>query len=274
MTVNLIGPAGIPSLGLGTFKVKGRDARDIVAAALAAGYRHIDTAQAYKNETEVGQGLRDARVPRDQVFLTTKILPKDFAARDLRIATERSLRDLAADYVDLLLLHWPSRDVPLAETLQAFDCLREEGKTRYLGVSNFTIAQVDEVRTTLPAPLAANQIEFHPFIDQTKLGGYLADRGIPFEAYSPLAQGKIFDNEVLKEIASDHGVGEAEIALAWILSKPNAIAIPKTQNPERLASNLAATDISLSPEEVRRIDGLARTGGRLVSPEELAPDWD
>ncbi|SDE78233.1 aldo/keto reductase [Limimaricola pyoseonensis] len=274
MTIRKIGPAGIPNLGLGTFKMDGDTPRRIVSAALAEGYRHIDTAQAYENEAEVGQGIRDAGVPRDQVFLTTKILPKDFAADDFRRAAEQSLRDLGTDYVDLLLLHWPSREVPLSETLPVLDRLIEEGKVRNGGVSNFTIAQLTEAQEILQAPVAANQIEFHPFIDQSKLLGFMQQRDMPFEAYSPLAQGKIMDEPVLSEIAEAHGVSEAEVTVAWILSKPGAVAIPKTAKEKRLGSNLAAAELQLSADEIARIDGLARPDGRIVSPDSLAPDWD
>ncbi len=274
MAVQEIGPAGIPSLGLGTFQMQGNTVRRIVSAALAEGYRHIDTARAYENEVEVGQGLRDADVPRDQVFLTTKIFPDQFRAEAFRAASERSLRDLGTDYVDLLLLHWPSTDVPLAETLPVLDALIAEGKARYGGVSNFTIAQVRESSGILDTPIAANQIEFHPFIDQSKLLDFLEGEGIPFEAYSPLAQGRITEEPLLAEIARDHGVSVAEVTLAWILSKPNAVVIPKTATAERLSTNLRAADLVLGAEEIWRIDGLAGPNGRIVSPDGLAPEWD
>ncbi|THH34835.1 aldo/keto reductase [Aliishimia ponticola] len=274
MTIRNIGPAGIPNLGLGTFKMSPGEARDIVAAALAEGYRHIDTARAYDNEADVGEGMRNSDVPRDQVFLTTKILPKDFAAGDFRAAAEQSLKVLGTDYIDLLLLHWPSREVPLAETLPVLDALIEEGKVRFGGVSNFTIAQTQEAESILNAPVAANQVELHPYIDQSKLLTYLASRNIPVEAYCPLAQGNVMDDPVLHEIAEAHGTNAAAISVAWLLQIPNGIAIPKTATKNRLAGNLAAAEIALTPEEVARIDALVRPDGRMVSPDSLAPDWD
>ncbi|MBY6160141.1 aldo/keto reductase [Mameliella alba] len=274
MPIRTIGPAKIPNLGLGTFRMPAGDTRDIVAAALAEGYRHIDTAQAYENEAEVGEGLRASGTPREQVFVTTKILPRDFAVADFRAAAEKSLKALNTDYIDLLLLHWPSRDVPLSETLPVLDALIAEGKVRFGGVSNFTIKQVAETESILSAPVAANQVELHPFIDQSKLLAHLESRGIPFEAYSPLAQGKVMKDPVLQEIADTHGASPAAIAVAWLLQKPNGVAIPKTATKSRLAGNLAAAELTLTTDEVARIDTLAGPDGRIVSPDSLAPDWD
>ena len=274
MTLHKIGPAAIPNLGLGTFKMNAGEAREITKAALAEGYRHIDTAQAYENETEVGEGIRAADTPRDRIFLTTKILPRDFAAADFRKAAEASLRALGTDYVDMLLLHWPSKEVPLSETLPVLDRLIEEGKVRFGGVSNFTIPMLKETQEILQAPLATNQVELHPFIDQTALRGYMAGKGIPLEAYAPLAQGKVMQDPVMIEIAEAHGTSPAAIAVAWLLHKPGVIALPKTAKASRLAGNLAAAEIRLSNEEIARIGGLAGPDGRLVSPESLAPQWD
>lgn len=274
MSIKNIGPAGIPNLGLGTFRMPAGETRDIVAAALAEGYRHIDTAQAYENEAEVGEGLRASGLPRDEVFVTTKILPRDFGAGAFRAAADRSLRALGTDHIDLLLLHWPSREVPLSETLPVLDALIEEGKVRFGGISNFTIAQTQEAGRILKAPVAANQVELHPFIDQSKLLAHLEAHSIPFEAYSPLAQGKVMRDPVLKEIAEAHDTSAAAVAVAWLLQKPNGVAIPKTAKKARLAGNLAAAEITLTAEEVDRIEGLARPDGRIVSPDNLAPNWD
>ncbi|WP_138464501.1 aldo/keto reductase [Poseidonocella sp. HB161398] len=274
MTIRKIGPAGIPSLGLGTFRMNPGEARAMTLAALAEGYRHIDTAQAYENEAEVGEGLRASPVARSEVFVTTKILPKDFAASDFRKATEASLKALGTDYIDLLLLHWPSKEVPLAETLPVLDALIAEGKVRFGGVSNFTIPMLKVAEEILGAPLAANQVEMHPFIDQAKLRDFMAGAGLPLEAYAPLAQGKVMDEPVLAQIAEAHGTSAAAIAVAWLLHKPETVALPKTAKASRLSGNLAAAEIILSDEEVSRIDALARPDGRIVSPDGLAPGWD
>lgn len=274
MTIKNIGPAAIPNLGLGTFKMQEGEAREITMAALAEGYRHIDTAQAYENEAEVGEGIRASATPRDQVFLTTKILPRDFATDSFRKATEASLRALGTDYIDLLLLHWPAKDVPLSETLPVLDQLISEGKVRFGGVSNFTVPMLKEAAQILKAPLATNQVELHPFIDQSKLRAYMDEVGLPLEAYAPLAQGQVMQDATIREIAETHGTSAAAIAVAWLLSKPGVIALPKTAKAERLAGNLAAAEINLSAAEIARIDALARPDGRIVSPDTLAPAWD
>ncbi|WP_428926626.1 aldo/keto reductase [Marinibacterium sp. SX1] len=274
MTIRNIGPAGIPSLGLGTFRMNPGEAREMTLAALAEGYRHIDTAQAYENEAEVGEGLRASPVQRSEVFVTTKILPKDFAPGDFRKATEASLKALGTDYIDLLLLHWPSKEVALAETLPVLDALIAEGKVRFGGVSNFTIPMLTEAAEILSAPLAANQVEMHPFIDQSRLRAFQLERDIPLEAYAPLAQGKVMEAPELAAIAEAHGTNVAAIALAWLLHKPDTVALPKTAKTARLAGNLAASEITLSEEEIARIDALAGPDGRIVSPDGLAPDWD
>ena len=246
----------------------------MVAAALSEGFRHIDTAQAYENEEQVGEGLRRSDVRRDDLFLTTKILPEHFSPEAFIAAADASLKRLGTDYVDLLLLHWPSKEVPIADTIDALNTLIAAGKVRHGGVSNFTMAMVDQAQSALNTPLAANQIELHPLIDQTRMIAHLASKGIAVEAYSPLAQGKVMENATLRDIAAAHNVGPAQIALAWILTRPLSIALPRTANKNRLAGNLRATEIMLSAEEVARIDALGTAEGRLVSPETLAPEWD
>lgn len=267
------GEAEIPALGLGTWDLRGAAAQEMVGRALAEGWRHVDTARMYGNEAEVGAAVRAAAMPRDQVFLTTKIWPDDHAPARLRAAAEDSLRTLGLDHADLILLHWPSRDVPLAETLPALDALRRDGLARHVGVSNFTLAQVAETRRILEAPLTTNQVEFHPFLDQSAMLAALAEAGAALTAYSPLAKGAVAEAPVLQEIAAAHGVGAGAAALAWILAK-GGIAVPKTATPARLAENLAAVEVTLSPEEVAAVDALARPDGRMVDPETVAPDWD
>ncbi|SDX40624.1 aldo/keto reductase [Litoreibacter albidus] len=274
MSITLIGPAQIPSMGFGTFQLEKDTVADMVAAALSEGFRHIDTAQAYENEEQVGEGLRHADVGRDDVFLTTKILPEHFSPEAFIAAADTSLKRLGTDYVDLLLLHWPSRDVPIADTIGALNDLISAGKVRHGGVSNFTMDMVNQARVALNTPLAANQIELHPLIDQTRMIAHLASKGIPVEAYSPLAQGNVMKNPTLREIAFAHDASPTQIALAWILTRPLSIALPRTGNKNRLADNLRAAEIKLSAEEIARIDALGVPEGRLVSPDTLAPAWD
>lgn len=267
------GEAEIPALGLGTWALRGAEARDMVARALAEGWRRVDTARMYGNEAEVGAAIRAAAVPRADVFLTTKIWPDDHAPGRLRAAAEDSLRTLGVDAVDLMLLHWPSRTVPFAETIPALDALRRDGLARHVGVSNFTRAQLAEVGGIMDSPLAANQVEFHPFLDQSRMLADLADRGAALTAYAPLAKGRVAEDPTLRRIAEARGTAPGAVALAWILAK-GAAAVPKTATPARLAENLAAAELTLTPEEIAEIDGLARPDGRLVDLEGVAPDWD
>ena len=264
----------MPALGLGTFRLAGREARDITERALAAGYRHIDTARMYGNEAAFGRAVARSAVAREEIFVTTKIWPDDFRRRDFARAVEDALRDLRTDYVDLLLLHWPSRTVPLEETLAALAHAVERGQARHAGVSNFTRALFAQAEDTSAVPLAVDQVEYHPFLDQRALRGFLEQRDAVLTAYCPLALGRIVGNPVLQRIADAHAATVAQVSLAWILAAPNTAAVPKTASPERLVENLAALELELAPDEIAAINGLARPDGRIISPAGMAPDWD
>lgn len=270
------GQANIPVLGLGTWQSTGQDCIDVVKKALEMGYEHIDTAQAYDNEKEVGQGIKQSGVARDKFFLTTKIFPDDmkFQPEKLVEAAKRSLENLDTDYVDLLLLHWPDDRVPLSETIPALCELQKQGLTRHIGVSNFNIADIIEAEKHADVPIVVNQVEFHPFIKQNTLQTFLNNHHILLEAYSPLARGDVFDNDTIKEIADKHNVTPAQISLAWILSDKHRVAIPKTSNPDHLQGNLDAIDVSLSAEELEKIGKLARTDGRKIEHPDYSPVWD
>jgi diketogulonate reductase-like aldo/keto reductase len=266
--------ARIPALGLGTFKLTGETCRSLVAEALRLGYRHIDTARMYGNEDAVGAGIAAAGVPRDEIFLTTKIWPDDFRPADLTRALDDSLDRLGVDAVDLTLLHWPSPDVPLDETLGALARAREAGKTRHIGISNFTVALIREAVRLSPAPLVTNQVEYHAFLDQRPVLDELRRQGMALTAYAPTAHAEVIGDPVIEAIAKDHGVSAVQIALAWLVAQDGVIAIPRTSKPERLKENLAAAEIALSDEEVAQIAARARPDGRLISPAGLAPAWD
>lgn len=274
--IRTAGQANIPVLGLGTWQSTGQDCIDVVSQALKMGYEHIDTAQAYDNEVEVGQGIKQSGVARDKFFLTTKIFPDDlkFQPEKLHAAAKRSLENLDTDYVDLLLLHWPDDRVPLSETIPALCELQKQGLTRHIGVSNFNIANLIEAKKYADVPLVVNQVEFHPFIKQNTLQTFLNNHHILLEAYSPLARGDVFDNETIKEIADKHGVTPAQISLAWILSNKNRVAIPKTSNPDHLQGNLDAMNVQLSTEELEKIGSLARSDGRKIKHPDYSPEWD
>lgn len=274
--IRTAGQANIPVLGLGTWQSTGQDCIDVVSQGLQMGYEHIDTAQAYDNEVEVGKGIKQSGVARDKFFLTTKIFPDDmkFEPEKLIAAAKRSLENLDTDYVDLLLLHWPDDRVPLSETMPALCELQKQGLTRNIGVSNFNIANIIEAKKYADVPISVNQVEFHPFIKQNTLQTFLNNHHILLEAYSPLARGDVFDNEVIKEIADKHGITPAQVSLAWILSDKQRIAIPKTSNPEHLQGNLDAVKVTLSTDELEKIGSLARSDGRKIKHPDYSPEWD
>ncbi|GAF61600.1 oxidoreductase [Psychrobacter sp. JCM 18903] len=274
--IRTAGQANIPVLGLGTWQSTGQDCVNVVSQALKMGYEHIDTAQAYGNEKKVGQGIKQSGVSRDKFFLTTKIFPDDmkFEPEKLIAAAKRSLADLDTDYVDLLLLHWPDDRVPLSETIPALCELQKQGLTRHIGVSNFNIANIIEAEKYADVPIVVNQVEFHPFIKQKTLQTFLNNHHILLEAYSPLARGDVFDNEIIKEIADKHNVTPAQISLAWILADKHRIAIPKTSNPDHLQGNLDAIKVQLSADDIEKISSLARADGRKIKHPDYSPEWD
>ncbi|MEN2750094.1 aldo/keto reductase [Psychrobacter sp. FBL11] len=274
--IRTAGKANIPVLGLGTWQSTGQDCIDVVSQALKMGYEHIDTAQAYDNEVEVGKGIKQSGVARDKFFLTTKIFPDDmkFEPEKLIAAAKRSLENLDTDYVDLLLLHWPDSRVPLSETIPALCELQKQGLTRNIGVSNFNIANIIEAKKHADVPIVVNQVEFHPFIKQNTLQTFLNNHHILLEAYSPLARGDVFNNDVIKEIADKHNVTPAQISLAWILSDKDRVAIPKTSNPDHLQGNLDAIEVQLSADELEKIGNLARSDGRKIEHPDYTPVWD
>ncbi|MEC9435192.1 MAG: aldo/keto reductase [Pseudomonadota bacterium] len=268
------GEARIPALGFGTWRLRGAEATDMVARALAEGWRHVDTARMYGNEAEVGAGIRAAAVPRDQVFLTTKIWPDDHAPDRLRAAAEDSAKTLGVGVPDLVLLHWPSRTVPLEETVPALCALVRDGLARHVGVSNFTRPLLEKAAALADVPLTVNQVEYHPWLDQSPMLAQLAAQGMALTAYVPLAKGRAAQDATLARIGAAHGVSGATACLAWLLAR-GAIAIPKTASPARLAENAAALDVTLSTAEIDEIAALAQPDGRLVQgPDGVAPDWD
>lgn len=266
--------AAIPALGLGTWQLSGPAARERVREALAMGYRHLDTAQMYGNEADVGAGLRDSGLPREQVFLTTKIWPDRFRDGDFQAAVRESLQRLGCDHVDLLLLHWPSPEVPLEETLGALDQVRDQGLTRHAGVSNFPSRLFREAEELSEAPLVVDQVEYHPYLNQDRLRTTLAASGTALVAYAPLAKGRVAREPLLQEIARELGVSASQVGLRWLVQQSGVAAIPRSSRLDHLRSNLAVFDFQLSPEQMRRIAGLAQPDGRLVQVAGFTPDWD
>jgi 2,5-diketo-D-gluconate reductase B len=264
--------ARIPALGLGTWELRGRTCARIVEQALTLGYRHIDTAQVYENEQEVGEGLRASRVRRSELFLTTKVWTTHFAPNDLERSTKESLVRLRVSDVDLLLLHWPNSHVPLAETLGALAHAKTLGLTRHIGVSNFTVALLDEAVALSPEPLVCNQVEYHPYLEQTKIREACARHGIAMVAYSPIAKGKIRNDPTLTRIGHAHGKSPAQICLRWLVQQ-NVVAIPRTSKIERLSENLDVFDFELSAQDMTDIFAMGSAGGRMTDFA-FAPKWD
>ncbi len=264
--------ARIPAIGLGTWELRGRTCARIVEQALKLGYRHIDTAQVYENEREVGEGLRASGVRRDDVFVTTKIWTNHFAPNDLERSAKESLARLRLSEVDLLLLHWPNPQVPLAETLGALAHVRQLGMSRHIGVSNFTVALIEEATAACSEPLACDQVEYHPYLDQTKVLDACARHGMAVVAYSPVAKGRIKNDRVLVRIGQAHGKTPAQVCLRWLVQQ-NVSAIPRTSKIERLSENIDIFDFELSEAEMRQIFQLASAKGRLTDFG-FAPKWD
>jgi len=266
--------ARIPLLGLGTWELRGRTCARIVEQALRLGYRHVDTAQIYDNEEEVGDAVRASGVKRDQVFLTTKIWPSHFAPRDLERSAKESLVRLRMPEVDLLLLHWPNPHVPLAETLGALCKVKREGLARHIGISNFTVAMVEEAVRLSSEPLVCNQVEVHPFLDQTKVVAACRRHALAVVAYSPIARGQAARDQTLIEIGKAHGKSAVQVGLRWLVQQ-DIVVIPRTAKVERLSTNAAIFDFTLAPEEMARIGALAHPRGRVVNYSYSgAPEWD
>ena len=264
--------AKIPAIGLGTWELRGRACARLVEQALRLGYRHIDTAQIYENEREVGEGLRASKVKRDEIFVTTKVWTTHFAPNDLERSTKESLTKLRLSEVDLLLLHWPNPQVPLEETLGALAHVRKLGMTRHIGVSNFTVALLDEAVAACPEPLVCDQVEYHPYLDQTKVKEACARNGMALVAYSPVARGKIKNDPTLLRIGQAHGKSAAQICLRWLVQQ-NVSAIPRTSRIERLSENIDIFDFELSEEEMGQIYAMENAKGRLTDYG-FAPKWD
>ena len=255
--------AKIPLLGLGTWDLRGRTCVRMVEQALRLGYRHIDTAEMYDNEREVGEGLHASGIKRGDVFVTTKVWPSHFAPRDLEGAARDSLARLRVREVDLLLLHWPNPQIPLADTLGALCEVKRDGLARHIGVSNFTVKLLDEAVRLSTEPLVANQIECHPFLDQSKVIAACRKHDVAVVAYSPIARGGARNDKLLARIGAAHGKTAAQICLRFLVQQ-NIVVIPRTSKEKRLSENAAIFDFSLSAGEMAEIAQLAHRDGRLV----------
>jgi diketogulonate reductase-like aldo/keto reductase len=265
--------AQIPAVGFGTSQLGA--CADVVAKALELGYRHIDTAWKYGTEEGVGQGIRLSGVSRGEIFLTTKVSHEYLRAGDFARSVEQSLERLQVNYVDLLLVHWPSVDnVPLAETMGALAKAKRDGKTRHVGVANFNIAMVEESMRLCPEPLCVLQAEYHPYLRQAKVLEFCRRAGLIFMAYCPLARGRLFGDPVLAELARKKGKTIAQIALRWLVQQGSIAPIPRSANPQHMAESLRVFDFALTEGEMNRVNALARPDGRIANPRGRAPAWD
>ncbi len=254
----------VPPLGFGTFALKGDAAEAAVSAALETGYRHIDTAQMYDNEAAVGRAIESSEIPRENLFITTKVWRTNLAKNDFLVAADQSLDKLGLAEVDLLLIHWPHDDVPIEETLEALQQVRADGKTRLIGVSNFPPSLLKRSLEIVP-DLSCNQVEYHPLLSQGALLKVVRSNNMFMTAYSPLGQANILGKRTLKRIAKNHGKSPAQVVLRWHLQQDRVVPIPRSGNPDHIRSNFDVFDFELSSVEVEKIHSMD-SGKRFVNP--------
>jgi 2,5-diketo-D-gluconate reductase B len=273
MRVVTVGGVQIPALGLGTSRLGDEVTGRMVRHALAIGYRHIDTAQSYRNEAAVGEAIARSGVPRGEIWLTTKIGPSRFKAGALQRALDESLRRLGTE-PDLLLLHWPNPTIPLRETIGALGEVKRRGLTRHIGVSNFTVALLREVLALSDEPLLVNQVEYHPYLSQNSVLAATRAAGMALIAFSPLARGRVPRDPRLGAIGERLGRSAAQVALRWLLQQDGVIAIPRSSREAHAKANLEVFDFELTPAEMAAVGAEASPAGRLIDPVWMAPDWD
>jgi diketogulonate reductase-like aldo/keto reductase len=265
--------AEIPIAGFGTSPLTGDVTPENVATALRVGYRHLDTGRKYGTERATGEGMRASGIPRQDIFLTTKVSHENLRAADFARSVDESLKALRVDTIDLLLVHWPSLTIPLAETMQALAKAKQQGLARHIGVANFRISLLDEAIKLCPEPLVCLQAEYHPYLDQTKLLAACRERGLAFVAYCPLGRGRLFDDTMLAEMAKAKGRTVAQIALRWLVQQ-NVASIPRSSDPRRIAENFDVFNFTLTDDEMRKISSLKRPDGRIANPVGRISGWD
>ncbi len=264
--------AHIPTVGLGTWELRGRSCARVVEQALRLGYRHIDTAAIYENEREIGEALRASRIKRSAVFITTKVWQTQLAPREFERSTKESLARMRLSEVDLLLIHWPNPQIPLSETMGALCKMKRDGYTRHIGVSNFTVPMLREAVRLATEPLVTNQFEWHPYLDQHKLVAETRRLGLAVIAYSPIARGRAAADQVLRTIGLAHRKTAGQVCLRFLIQEGAAV-IPRTSKIERLTENISIFDFELTAAEMDQIRRLARPTGRVVDWAG-SPNWD
>ncbi len=265
--------AKIPALGLGTWTLTGDVCKKLVAAALEGGWTHLDTAERYENEADVGAGIRAAGAARDSYFLTSKVWWENLEPDALLKAAERSLDRVGLEYFDLYLIHWPNPKIPLAESIAALQEVQSKGWARSIGVSNFPSKLVREAQKLANGALALNQVEYHPLLSQAPVKAACDEFDMAMTAYSPNARGAIADQQVIIDIGKRYGKSAVQVSLRWLVQQKNVVAIPRTSKVERLAENLAIFDFALTDEEMAAISALSSNKNRTINPA-FAPEWD
>ena len=267
--------AQMPVIGYGTMLFpKPERAAELVAHSLECGYRHIDTARKYGSEEWVGEGIRASGLPRGDIWVTTKVTEENARAGDFARSLETSLKTLGLGYVDLLLVHWPQPKVPLEETLGALAKARREGLARNIGVSNFTVALLDEAVGKCPEPLFTNQIEYHAHIRQDKVIAACRGHGLLVTCHVPLARGEVLKDPVIQEVAKSHNKTAAQVALKWLIQQLDMAVVPRALEPSQIEENIDIFDFQLSEDEMTRISALRDRNRRIVDPEVRRPVWD
>ena len=262
----------IPKLGFGTFNLTGREAIGVLEFALDVGYRHFDTAQMYENEDVIGKVIGNTDIRRDRLFLTNKVWGTNLTKQKFLPSVERSLKNLKQDYVDMLLIHWPNKQIPLEESLEQLALCREKGYCNFIGVSNFTVDLLEQVQK-LGYDIICNQFEYHPYLNQDKLLKKCRDMGLFAIAYSPIAKGKVTEEPIIKEISLYYKASPAQIALRWLVQQEDVVAIPKSSQLIRIKQNIDVFNFHLSDEHMKEISRLQEKNIRLIDPE-FAPTWD
>ena len=268
------GGANIPLLGFGTYGMSGPKLQRVLVAALQEGFRHIDTAQMYQNESDVGAAIRASGIARSDVFVTTKVWVGNYPTSRFMASVEESLRKLQTDYIDLLLVHWPRGGAPIAEQAEGLNRAVSSGKARHVGVSNYSTEMMRVASAHLEHPLVTNQVEYHPFLDQTALLGQVTSSESSLMAYCGMAVGRVFRTDLLEDIAARNGRTVAQVVLRWLIQQPRVVALSRTENIERIPENTRVFDFALSDEDMAAITRLRTPGSRIVDPPHLAPAWD
>jgi 2,5-diketo-D-gluconate reductase B len=266
--------AEIPVLGFGTYSMSGPKLQTVLVEALRHGFRHIDTAQMYQNEKDVGAAIRAVGVPRSEIFITTKVWVSNYGRQDFIGSVDQSMESLGTDYIDLLLVHWPRGGAPIAEQVEGLNKAVDLGKARYIGVSNYSSDMLHAAAALSKHPLVTNQVEYHPFLDQRALLAQVEQQETSLMAYCGMAVGRVFQAPLLKDIAARHNRSVAQVVLRWLIQQPRVVALSRTESIDRIPANTKIFDFALSEKDMAAIGTLRTPGSRIVNPGHLAPSWD